>query len=97
MYPTDLATWVLNALINPKDGDFNIGSEFPVRIYDLAHQISDLTSRKGVRVLGEDQIASNYVPSTSAFRKEFGVTEQVTLSDGLERWIKWNLQEGLLN
>lgn len=95
MYPTDLATWVLNALINPKNNDFNIGSEFPIRIYDLAHQISELTSRKGVRILGEDQIASNYVPSTSGFRKQFGVTEQVTLSDGLERWIQWNLQEGL--
>jgi dTDP-glucose 4,6-dehydratase len=95
MYPTDLATWVLNALMNPKNHDFNIGSEFPIRIYDLAHQISELTSRKGVRVLGEDDIASNYVPSTSGFRKQFGVAEQVTLSDGLERWIQWNLQEGL--
>jgi len=96
MYPTDLAIWVLKALINPKDRDFNIGSEFPISIYDLAHQISELTTRKGVRVLGENQIASNYVPSTLAFRKEFGVTEQVTLSDGLERWVQWNLQEGLL-
>jgi dTDP-glucose 4,6-dehydratase len=89
MYPTDLATWVLSALIDPKGGDFNIGSEFPIRIYDLAHQISELTSRKGVRVLGGEQVASNYVPSTSGFRKEFGVVEQVTLSDGLERWIRW--------
>ena len=92
MYPTDLVTWVLNALMNPKNNDFNIGSEFPIRIYDLAHQISELTSRKGVRILGEDQIASNYVPSTSDFRKQFGVTEQVILSDGLERWIRWKLQ-----
>jgi nucleoside-diphosphate-sugar epimerase len=97
MYPTDLATWVLNALINPKNYDFNIGSEFPIRIYDLAHQISELTSRKGVIVLGDDEIASNYVPSTSGFRKQFGVTEQVTLSDGLERWIQWSSQEGLLS
>lgn len=94
MYPTDLTTWILTALMNPKNLSFNIGSEFPVSMYHLAHQISELTSKKGVRVLGEDQVASNYVPSTSAFRENFKVSQLVTLSDGIERWIQWHMEFG---
>jgi dTDP-glucose 4,6-dehydratase len=94
MYPTDLVTWILAALTNPKNLNVNIGSEFPISMYDLAHLISESTSKKGVRVLGGDQVANNYAPSTSAFRETFKVSQLVALSDGIERWIQWHLDSG---
>ena len=95
MYPTDLVIWILAALTNPKNLNVNIGSEFPISMYDLAHLISESTSRKGVSVLGGDQVANNYVPSTSVFRETFKVSQLVALSDGIERWIQWHLDSGM--
>ena len=43
----------------------------------------------GVKILGDDKVASNYVPSTICFRQNYGVSEQIDLSNGLERWIEW--------
>jgi nucleoside-diphosphate-sugar epimerase len=87
MYPTDLTIWILSALLNPKDHNVNVGSEIPIKMFDLANLISDMTSRKGVRILNETEIASNYVPSTSFFREAYGVSETVTLEKGLQHWI----------
>jgi len=89
MYPTDLTVWILAALINPKNQNVNIGSEFPIKMFELAHLISDMTSKLGVRTPYENQVASNYVPSTTAFRKTYGVSESVTLETGLLHWIEW--------
>jgi dTDP-glucose 4,6-dehydratase len=89
MYPTDLTIWILSALLEPKNLNVNIGSEIPISMLDLANLISDMTSKKGVKILGDDKVASNYVPSTLCFRQNYGVSEQIDLSNGLERWIEW--------
>ena len=89
MYPTDLVIWILTALLKPTNLDTNIGSEVPISMFQLGNIISDMTSKKGVRILGENEEISNYVPSTSSFRENYGVSEQITLSRGLERWIEW--------
>jgi dTDP-glucose 4,6-dehydratase len=89
MYPTDLTIWILSALLKPKYLNVNIGSEIPISMLNLANLISDMTSKKGVNILGDDKVASNYVPSTSCFRQNYGVSEQIDLSNGLERWIEW--------
>jgi nucleoside-diphosphate-sugar epimerase len=89
MYPTDLTIWLLSAVLEPKNLNINIGSETPISMLDLANLISDMTSRKGVKILGDDQDVSNYVPSTLCFRETYGVSEQIDVSSGLERWIEW--------
>ena len=89
MYPTDLVIWILTALLKPTNLDTNIGSEVPISMLQLGNLISDMTSKKGVQILGENQEISNYVPSTSSFRENYGVSEQITLSSALERWIEW--------
>jgi nucleoside-diphosphate-sugar epimerase len=89
MYPADLTIWILSALLQPKNLNVNIGSEIPISMLNLANLIADMTSRKGVKILGEDKVASNYVPSTSSFRENYSVSEQITLISGLERWIEW--------
>jgi dTDP-glucose 4,6-dehydratase len=89
LYPTDLTIWILTALLTPRNVNVNIGSESPITMLDLAQLISDMTSRRGVRVLGENQNTSNYVPSTKSFREVFGVSEGVKLETGLMHWIDW--------
>jgi dTDP-glucose 4,6-dehydratase len=94
MYPTDLITWILTALLKPKNLNVNIGSELPLTMHELATLISELTSKKGVRILGGNVVASNYVPSTSCFRENFGVSQRIDLNQGLEHWIEWLLTFG---
>jgi nucleoside-diphosphate-sugar epimerase len=89
MYPTDLTIWILSALLQPKNLNMDIGSEIPISMLNLANLIADITSRKGVKILGDNQGVSNYVPSTLCFRETYGVSEQIDLSSGLERWIEW--------
>ena len=89
MYPTDLTIWILTALLKPKYLNVNIGSEIPISMLDLANLISDMTSKKGVKILGDDKVDSNYVPSTLCFIQNYLVSEQIDLSNGLERWIEW--------
>lgn len=88
MYPTDLAIWILVALLNPKNLTVNIGSESPISMLELANLVSELTSKKGVRIMNLSQPASNYVPSTSTFREEYGVAQTVDLKNGLRLWIE---------
>jgi hypothetical protein len=57
-------------------------------MFELATLISEMTTNKGVKVLSEDQHASNYVPSTANFREHYGVSEKINLNNGLERWIE---------
>lgn len=94
MYLTDLITWILTALLKPKNLNVNIGSESPLTMHELATLVSQLTSNKGVRILDRNAIATNYVPSTSCFRENFGVAQQIDLDQGLERWIEWLLTYG---
>ena len=89
MYPTDLTIWILTALLNPKNIYVNIGSEIPFSMLELAKTISKLTSKKGVTILDENQSMSNYIPSTSQFRSNYAVTEEIALEEGLNRWIEW--------
>jgi nucleoside-diphosphate-sugar epimerase len=90
MYPTDLVNWLLTSLINPINENVNIGSENPISMLDLARLISNKTSKRGVDVLLNSELASNYVPETKIFRNLYNVSELITLEDGLERWIEWH-------
>jgi nucleoside-diphosphate-sugar epimerase len=89
MYPTDLVAWLLKAMIDPKPGHFNVGSESSISMAELASLISDLTSREGIEILNPEISPNNYVPSTKLFRAEFGVKESVPLSTGLLNWKSW--------
>jgi dTDP-glucose 4,6-dehydratase len=89
MFPTDLVKWLLMALLDPKEGNYNIGSEVTISILELATLVSSLTSNRGVEILNRLAPASNYVPSTANFRESYEVNEVVALSEGLEWWIDW--------
>jgi nucleoside-diphosphate-sugar epimerase len=92
MYPTDLVTWLFSALINPVSENVNIGSEKPIDMLDLAKIISNQTCRLGVEVNTKEEESTNYVPSTTIFRRLYGVSETISIEEGLDRWIEWHYQ-----
>ena len=89
MYPTDLVNWLFSALVNPLNENVNVGSEIPITMFDLANLISSLTCRLGMQIIENEGNVSNYVPSTANFRNLYGVSETVSLEEGLDRWIEW--------
>ena len=94
MYPTDLTTWVLAALVKPPTERINIGSETPISMLDLANLISNMTTQKGVQGDNFTEAPSNYAPSTIRSRQVLAVDERVDLPDGITRWIKWLERRG---
>lgn len=89
LYPTDLATWLLKLLAEPNLSAMNFGSEYSLNMYELSQLISTMTHAPGVDFLNPGMDASRYVPSSSSTHRILGVTQKVSLSEGLERWIKW--------
>jgi len=93
MFPTDLVTWLLRAILEPKNETYNIGSEVNLSMLELATKVSDLTCRRGVLLLNPQTTPNNYVPSTASFRSIYDVKENIELEVGLEQWIKWLKQQ----
>jgi dTDP-glucose 4,6-dehydratase len=89
LYPTDLTSWLISLMGNPTRLDLNIGSEIGYSMGELASLVSDLTCRKGVVFENQDIQPSVYVPSTKNTREILNVKQQVSLEDGLKKWIKW--------
>ena len=92
MFPTDLVSWLLKSIQDPKNDDFNIGSESSISMLELAILVSELTSKKSVELLKPETPANNYVPSTRFFRSVHQVKENTGLEEGLIQWIKWILK-----
>jgi nucleoside-diphosphate-sugar epimerase len=93
MFPTDLVTWLLKSIVDPRNEDFNIGSENSISMLELATLVSELTSKKGVVLLKPETPANNYVPSTRSFRSVYQTKEMTGLEEGLIQWIKWILEK----
>ena len=87
MYSEDLIVWLFKGLLTPFDKNYNIGSEYSLSIQDLANIISEMFGNLPVVYESKQSQASCYVPSTVNFRKDYGVTESISLSEGLRKWI----------
>jgi len=86
----DLAEWLMTLLVDGQPGQtYNIGSDSPISIYDLAHLVRDLVSpAKKVAVLAR-QIGEAprqfYVPDTSKVRGELGLLQRISLEESILR------------
>ena len=89
LYPTDLTVWLLKLLVNPTLEPMNFGSDQSFAMLELANEISNMTSKRGVDLLNPNSMPSRYVPSIQNTKDMLAVEPKVTLADGLERWIKW--------
>lgn len=81
LYADDLVEWLFKILdYGQKNQPYNVGSENPISIYDLANLCKDvLKSKSKVVVKNEDLHESFYVPDTSLARLTLSLEEKTPL------------------
>jgi nucleoside-diphosphate-sugar epimerase len=87
MYPTDLVTWLLTILVKPSNQPINIGGNHRICLQELAEAMVRLNPKCQIVVNDNSQPANYYYPSTELTKGRYGVTQLVTLEDGLARWL----------
>jgi len=89
MYPTDLVTWLLHILVTPNARPLNIGGEETITMFDLASLIASRTQKQGITILNPNAEINCYWPSTQETQKIYKIEQQVSLEDGITRWMAW--------
>lgn len=97
LYGSDMAVWLLAMLAAGPDGEpCNVGSTEGLTLRELAGLVAHLAGGKSrVRVLGQSvpgNAPSVYVPDTSRIRERLGVTERISLAEGLRRTLDWHVR-----
>lgn len=87
-YPTDGVSAILSAVIQNQYVDMNLGSRNTTSLLRLAEIISKQFSVK-IENHGSSALPSFYYPETLRFQEVCGITNDVSLEQGLERWFAW--------
>ncbi|MGJ7571738.1 NAD-dependent epimerase/dehydratase family protein [Variovorax sp. RB2P76] len=92
-YASDMARWLLTCLVHgAKGSSYNVGSNEPVTILELARTVGRLAGNVEVRVEGratEGLAGSFYIPDTQRAQTELGLRNSVGLEDGVQRMLQW--------
>jgi nucleoside-diphosphate-sugar epimerase len=93
LYAADLTVWLWTLLLKGKScRPYNVGSESPVTIRELAETFSKEAGNLPVSIVGAANSAparENYVPSTMRARTELGLTENFSLEEMVRRTLSW--------
>jgi dTDP-glucose 4,6-dehydratase len=95
LYAGDLAVWLWTILFRGKVGrPYNVGSEKPVSIWELANFAASLGSPRPLAACRAvepipGRIPDRYVPSVRRAREELGLSESLDLVEGLRRTLAW--------
>jgi len=97
MYAADLTEWLLTILVRGSPcRPYNVGSEIPVTIAELATRMAALTSpAQQVKILRShhgEVSSQRYVPSTNRAREELGLVCRTSLDDALQRTLDWYMK-----
>ena len=94
LHAIDLTVWLWTLLMKGRSGRaYNVGSEKPVAMLDLARAISREFGNQDIKVLGGTPVAGvpeRYVPSTLRARDELGLSETLELSEIVRRTAAWH-------
>jgi nucleoside-diphosphate-sugar epimerase len=95
MYPSDMAFWLLNILVQGTVGaSYNVGSHYAVTLRQLAEKIADhfpLRPKIISRVAEEgNSNHSKFVPDISLAQKTLGLSLRVDIETAIKRTIAWN-------
>ena len=97
LYAADLVVWLLSLLVDGAPGRiYNVGSEHPVTMRELASGVSAEFGGTRVDVLQKPRPGSpvdRYVPSTERARSELGLRESFTLPEIIRRMAAWSRPE----
>jgi nucleoside-diphosphate-sugar epimerase len=95
MYMSDLMIWSLKLLIqDTEDSIYNVGSEEPVSIAELASEIASLSpepldvviSQKDAKI----QESLSYLPNTQKVHKELDLKVLISRLEALKKTLKWH-------
>ena len=100
MYAADLVVWLLILLLKGKPGEaYNVGSDLPISIAELALKIAELFPGISVNILNQNRATDrnqNYVPDVSKFKNKFELNQNIGLEIAIQRTIEYykNNKEG---
>jgi dTDP-glucose 4,6-dehydratase len=93
LHAADLVAWLVTILVRGEPlRPYNVGSDEPVSIAELAHRVSHLPSPPvAVRILGKPgkEPLQRYVPSIERARSELGLAPWIGLEAALQRTFEW--------
>ena len=89
LYPTDLVIWIIRLLVKPTNMPLNFGSDKSMTMKEIANNLSTTFDERKIEFNNPDSPISNYVPCIENTKKYLGVSQLVSFSEGIERWIKW--------
>lgn len=100
LYASDLTIWLWTLLLRGEAGRaYNVGSEKPVSIRELAETVSRLLAPDSkLRVMLQPDLsapAERYVPDTRRAREELGLAESVSLEESIDRTAAWARQNAV--
>ena len=98
LYASDLTIWLLHILINARSNTaYNVGSDEPITIAELAKKTAGLLSNSSYKILGEGDKGWNlgrYVPDTRLIFNDFGLERTVSLENAILWTAMWNGWQG---
>lgn len=97
LYAADLAAWLLEIWLRGKSlRPYNVGSDRPVTILELAERVAEnFSPRPEIKLLGRPEATSTgYVPDVSRARAELGLDVWTPLEEGIRRTAAWNAVAG---
>jgi len=95
LYMSDLCVWLLRILASGQTGQaYNVGSEHPVSVLNLAEQVSHAVGRATpIEVMTGANTSlppPRYVPDTHKARLSLNLQEQIALPLALSKTLQWN-------
>ena len=94
MYGSDLAEWLIALLLRGQGGEvYNVGSDQPVSILELARLVRDVAGTDNEIVVHRQPVpgapTARYVPSIDKARTQLGLEVRIDLREAIRRTLEW--------
>ncbi len=97
LYAADLMIWLWRMLCEGQSGRaYNVGSEDGIPLADLATKVAQYADPHVPVVIAKTpdhrMLPPRYVPSTQRAQKELALKQWISLDEGIQRTLEWNLK-----
>ena len=89
LYPTDLVTWIIKLLVKPTLQNLNFGSDIPITMEYLGGLLTKKFKSPAIKFTNPLSPSNIYVPEIQNTKRVLGVTQKVSLDQGIDRWVEW--------
>jgi nucleoside-diphosphate-sugar epimerase len=93
MYAADLVIWLVMLLLRGNIGEaYNVGSDYPISISELAFKIAELFPGVSVKILNQTRVTDrnqNYIPDVSKFKTKFEFNQNIELDLAIKKTIAY--------